>query len=97
MEDFTKGEWKVDATYSTFININTDSACIASVDVEGSIYSEEELANAHLIAAAPDMYAILEKLMKAMDNHDVWWVNCPDSGGFDTNEIEDLLKKARGE
>ncbi len=91
MSNFTKGPWVVSGCY-----IKCEKGHIAqskSIFLKGDAL----VANAHLIAAAPDMYAMLEKLIKAMDNHDAWWVNCPDSGGFDTNEMESLLKKARGE
>ncbi len=105
MEDFTKGEWKANTDYATFININTDSACIASVDVEGSVYSEEELANAHLIAEAPAMYAMLEKLITSgtelLNIEDV--SSEEDAATIHANFNDDLLeslrhlKKARGE
>ncbi len=102
MTNFTKGEWKVDATYSTFININTDSACIADVDVEGSIYSEEELANAALIAAAPDMYKVIEELCAEVESLDD--IIYGDRGCGEIQEplesvvkARAILKKARGE
>ncbi|MCP5077511.1 MAG: hypothetical protein GY951_05575 [Psychromonas sp.] len=102
MEDFTKGEWKANTDYATFININTDSACIASVDVEGSVYSEEELANAHLIAAAPEMYKIIEGLCVEAENLDD--IIYGDRGCGEAQEplesvvkARAILKKARGE
>ncbi len=81
MTDFTKGEWSIEH-YATFINIKANDVDIADVNVEGSIYSEEELANAHLIAAAPEMYAMLERLQLNV---------------ADEIERDELLKKARDE
>lgn len=50
--------------------------------------SEERMANAHLISAAPDLYALLERLAK--DNTLVssvnWWT-----------QVDVALAKARGE
>ncbi len=81
MTDFTKGEWSIEH-YATFINIEVDGVDIADVNVKGSIWSEKELANAALIAAAPDMYAMLERLQLNV---------------ADEIERDELLKKARGE
>ena len=53
MADFTKGEWKATKAVSGnwLIMPKTSGQCIAR-----SVSSE---ANAHLIAAAPDMYKVL--------------------------------------
>lgn len=48
---------------------------------------EEENANVALIAAAPDMYEMLQKILISMECFH----------GVDTDEIEQLLAKARGE
>ena len=54
----------------------------------------KNLANAHLIAAAPDMYAMLSEVVDRISNPD--HVNDVLLERL-TDEIEDVLAKARGE
>jgi hypothetical protein len=53
-----------------------------------------EDANAHLIAAAPDLYDALEGLWMWVKNWDVEFMDDPE---FDRSIIESALAKARGE
>tara|TARA_R110001632_G_scaffold41831_1_gene105544 strand:+ start:763 stop:1044 length:282 start_codon:yes stop_codon:yes gene_type:complete len=88
---FTKGEWCIsfvgDATY---IDSHTGLTIARVFDMEGSPH------DAHLIAAAPDMYALLLKFLP-MDEDG--------NGPFEYNEgsehygeeVEALIAKARGE
>ncbi len=81
MTNFTKGEWQADCD----VVYVTNGYTIADCDFGGLERLQECNANAHLIAAAPDMYAMLEGLL-----HD----------GMDCEEydkIDNILKKARGE
>ena len=88
---FTKGEWIVD--------YDNDSSCEwyytgpAKVEYSYNVSAIEHLeakANAHLIASAPEMYEMLSKI------HDYLEVSGPT--GFNLSlDINDLLKKARGE
>lgn len=66
--------------------------------VEGklSIGTENE-ADAHLVAAAPDLYATLLAIGRQIDAHEEWWMSEPNRGGFDLEAIDALLAKARGE
>lgn len=81
--EFTKGDWIVKASESPvahgFIYING-----GGFDISGA---PDCVANAHLISAAPVMYAMLELLI--------------DGDSINDSSIEkeaiDLLKKARGE
>ena len=106
-EQFTQGDWCIDSSYSTMLNVTVNhsknsSTGVCEVDCswvwdEHNEYKSEptyeELANASLIAAAPKMYRLLNALKD---------FNCP----FDymtademiafTN-IEKLLAEARGE
>ena len=79
---FTKGEWRVER----FVNgkgfeiaFNDDGEVVADY-----VYSEHD---AHLIAAAPDMYKMLESIAISMECFH----------GVDTDSIYELLAKARGE
>lgn len=49
----------------------------------------EALANAHLIAAAPEMYDAISNIIEA--------IKAGDDHGHDTKHLEHLLAKARGE
>jgi hypothetical protein len=66
----------------------------------------EHLANAHLIAAAPDLYAAIEALEwsdEALDTHGVFKPACPlcvglqQTGHFNPCALDAALRKARGE
>jgi len=59
--EYTKGEWK---RYGRHIHINTNNTSdeIAGVLCPGWMPREEAQANAHLIAAAPDMYEALKEI-----------------------------------
>ena len=71
---FTKGEWKLIAenknssicsTSSGHFHIETDDTHkFISIQNE---HKEESEANAHLIAAAPDMYKMIESLTKELE------------------------------
>ncbi len=88
---FTKGPWEVvDGYYPSFIEIKCGemmdiSICWHATDLS---YSDgvERRANAHLIAAAPDMYEMLASLRE-------------DYGLLSAvgKDIDMLLAKARGE
>jgi len=95
---FTKRPWKIDESYLTMLAIsNANGVSVAEVDSAGfyggeygdwEIFpTEEQMANAHLIAAAPEMYYLLQELC------DVLGSNYSD----DIDRIESLLAKARGE
>jgi len=64
--NYTKGEWVAEQDTANSIRIfSQDSEQIASVmDYDGNDITEEMEANAHLIAAAPDMYEALIQAMR---------------------------------
>ena len=85
MEKFTKGEWFVYPS-SSFVAVESEyGSLIYNRDVYQSTILEQT-ANAHLIAAAPDMYTMLKSIIDPDVNVDS--VICG---------IADLLEKARGE
>jgi len=92
---FTKGEWNcIDGTiigeqvlfvHATELGVNKGIVCRLTKQVDTHIsLSLEEIANAHLIASAPDMYAMLNFIE-----------NNPSE--LNVIHIRKLLEKARGE
>ena len=80
---FTKGEWDA-VIYSGEHKVEVWSGD-DQIYANGSVTNKEmDFANAHLIAAAPDMYELLDRISKG---EQVW----------STNECIALLQKARGE
>jgi hypothetical protein len=85
------GNWSVDnysASTHANVAVNVGDITICLVVSEGWDDTELE-ANAHLIAAAPEMYALLEKLV----NPD----NCRKDIIHIIGNAESLLARARGE
>ena len=92
---FTKGEWVADLSSDGQISILAGGEHLPVADVEVSYYprtgelgefscSDEQKANAHLIATAPEMYKMLDAIASLM-------ILPPE------HVLEQLLAKARGE
>jgi hypothetical protein len=84
MTKHTPGPWQIT---TDFINVfNEDAIQIASLDSQGSpdIGVEESLANAYLISAAPEMLAVLKKVLPEIDDPNLMW------------EVSDAIYKAEG-
>lgn len=66
MADFTKGKWYVEQVCGPSIEVTTDHWDYLNIGIvtegEDCCNNPEALANAHLIAAAPEMYAMIEML-----------------------------------
>lgn len=56
---FTPGPWEIE---SGFLITSPHSGQIANIRGAGIYYNEESNANAHLIAAAPELLSICEKI-----------------------------------
>jgi len=73
--NYTKGEWRLGEafsfTYRLYSSEKPDSYRIADINAGGSKFTKitlaEAEANAHLIAAAPDMYEALKRLLEKTD------------------------------
>ena len=96
---FTKGEWSiVDSTGQSLSVWASESECITTIkyDFWDEKYQDELKANAHLIASAPAMYAMISDIEKSI-------INCKNEielADDITNlchDIDQLLKKSRGE
>lgn len=84
---FTKGPWRIDE-FRDFASIMAGYTEICYIDDD--LNCDKVRANARLIAAAPEMYELLELL----DNY------LAINGGLNdrmTTEIRKLMKKVRGE
>lgn len=95
-EKFTQGEWRAEIEdhsfcdtgdyITTFGIVTGKNQSIAECFDTGKINEEEAAANCHLIAAAPEMYRLLEQLHGTLESVPIL-----------QGEIEAVLKKARGE
>lgn len=93
---FTKEKWEVVdgtkvGTGVLFVHAPSINGVICRLTHYGNPeipISEADKANAHLIASAPDMYAMLEKLSGQLTD-----INAHRAA----DEVESLLAKARGE
>lgn len=102
---FTKGEWVVINKEPGKYEKETVNNCVKMVDsaktkYDANVYcvlggfdretqKDEIESNAHLIAAAPEMYEILSSIVNQIESADL--------NGIDTHPIKSLLAKARGE
>ena len=78
--EFTKGEWE-----SNYGTVSCGDIRVADCELNNMAYTPTEIANAHLIAAAPEMYAMLQKVCEFHPH-----LCC-------IKDIEKLLAKARGQ
>ncbi len=89
---FTKGEWEIFGDWGIRAKRSerqlTENLCHATFEYDRG-GSGEGFANAHLIAAAPDMYAEIQEM-----SH---WLRTQIGMGDWHNDLEKLLAKARGE
>ena len=65
--EYTKGKWEVGSdSWDTYIGTGTQY--LAKIINSGSLTDNEVQANAHLIAAAPEMYEALKLLIERMNS-----------------------------
>lgn len=92
MEKFTKGEWSSNGFSTVLINGEPLCAMVNSAVTTGD--PAEDYANAHLVAAAPEMYAMLKQVSELVDMDGGSAIDWIIENTFD---IRELLAKARGE
>lgn len=76
MNAYTEGPWKVRGEYSVWIDAKASHHGICGVTGAGT--SDNGLANARLIAEAPEMLEVLEQLIDQSQG-----CTCPNNGGGD--------------
>lgn len=52
--------------------------------------------DARLLEAAPDLLAALQVVLKTIETSEHWWMDAPDRGGFDLEDIRAVIAKATG-
>jgi len=65
--NYTKGEWRIEHYPDSQIKIHSGFESICGLTYDGKVADEVE-ANAHLIAAAPDMYEALKDVQAGIDH-----------------------------
>lgn len=97
---FTKGEWRRHYSPNGQEYVICDGRRNGGYAV-ASLSGSNSKANAHLIAAAPEMYAMLEKAKTLIEDYDYDYFCSRGFGEWSapesSTEIEKLLAKARGE
>lgn len=99
-EKWTKGPWSVEHNEEdgAVYVVHPETMCDATAICSFADDNQEEIANAHLIAAGPDMYEMLmhikDKVLYPMSHMGGDLAMFGEGFGIATNE---LLKKARGE
>ena len=104
----TPGDWKVGGSADIVLIEVNDQPLIECVftdddykdlldDDEREITREEAEANAHLVTAAKDMYNILQDILDVCDEFEIDLDAVAGRIGHLNNDIDDVLRKARGE
>lgn len=102
MPNFTSGPWTAKKFDNSYIIENHEETYIADVHFWHEGADDITKANAHLVSAAPEMYAALEMIKEKFD---VMFCGCEMDGDqqrhcdyhFDVSkEVDAALKKARG-
>ena len=88
--NYTKGEWRIEHYPDSQIKIHSGFESICGLTYDGKVADEVE-ANAHLIAAAPDMYEALERLVDYLN-----YLGVPEDCEDQYEEANKALAKAEG-
>jgi len=91
---FTEGPWLKCSRGESLVGIKGKNVSVYNCGLSGSGKSPESVANAHLIAAAPDMYKVIEEIARLRDGE---MHNAIDWIIDNTDDLINLLAKARGE
>ena len=105
MTKFTKGPWAKDRRGESLIGANGFPVCVWGCGLSNAQKNDERVANANLIAAAPDMYRMIKELTSTgcellnVDDIEDKEDSATIHANFSDKIIEALLhlKKARGE
>ena len=93
---FTKGPWRVFGDWG--IQAKNEVSCLATFEFtrldDGTSNGFD---NAHLIAAAPDMYKLLQKFLPMDEDGNGWDFQYIEGSEHLGEQVVKLLAKARGE
>lgn len=98
----TPGPWQVDEQRDYCPRVLAcDPRATIVAEVSGSPSNPQAMADCHLIAAAPDLYAALEKIVNAASSQDHLrgteaWAEMMDAA-LPTDDLRAVLARARGE
>ena len=70
MSTYTPGPWSIDGDLSTALDIIGCAGRIAMIDEQANLSDEELKANAHLIAAAPELLELARQIVLAADDNE---------------------------
>ena len=94
-EKFTQLPWRIEE-FRDFISIMAGYSEICYIDDD--LRCENVQANARLIAAAPDMYALLGRLEDYFQNRHIYGYGVEEKVSEDLlSEIKKVMKKVRGD
>jgi hypothetical protein len=95
MSEATRGPWVADK-FGVFANVTKDIKVICYTATNNASRTVENLANARLIAMAPEMRDMLQKLPSALRKLTFTqaWSGCRDEMRQYADQIEALLQKA---
>lgn len=99
MAEHTPGPWQVIASTGTEVLAladGPDSVVVADTEFFGRTPTERQIADAHLIAAAPDLLAALERMLSVSGSH-VTAGNAQCDTCLAVSQAMTAVAKARGE
>ena len=89
----TQGKWEVKTPNYSFQTIESEYGKVCTLSHQFG--TDEAEANAHLIAAAPELLEALEMALEWIDALPKE-IQLPEMPGFDRDEIDNLIAKAKG-
>lgn len=91
MSQHTPGPWTVESDQTT---VSMGGQCVIVAPAPDTASREECIANARLIAAAPELYRALRELIAEADDHPGWEGHKSQTLGFEW--ARDAVKRAEG-
>ena len=96
-EKFTQGDWSASGEFVIEVRSGFTTIINWTGFDDAGVSKEESRANANLIAAAPDMYRIMDKLSSCGEWFETAIMLTTNDGEVIHKEILSILARARGE